>query len=114
MNINLRNDAFSKTPAPKDSWLKIKEEKKISLLENALKKMNEDINESIQIISSHNNGQVIVKLLKNLAPAERGTFLLDIEFFLKEKIDQAIYINVEPMGDKSSLRNLRGLTIKSE
>ena len=84
MNINLRNDAFSKTPAPKDSWLKIKEEKKISLLENALKKMNKDINESIQIISSHNNGQVIVKLLKNLAPAERGTFLLDVEFFLKK------------------------------
>ena len=76
--------------------------------------MNKDINNIVQIILASKNGQVVVRLLKNLSPAERGNFLLDIEFLLKKKLDDAIFINVEPMGDKSSLRNLRGLTIKSE
>tara|TARA_B100000886_G_scaffold296961_1_gene224445 strand:- start:85 stop:429 length:345 start_codon:yes stop_codon:yes gene_type:complete len=114
MNKDLKINAFAKTPVPKSSWSKIKEQDRISLIKNELNKMNKDINNIVQIILASKNGQVVVRLLKNLSPAERGNFLLDIEFLLKKKLDDAIFINVEPMGDKSSLRNLRGLTIKSE
>lgn len=114
MNTNLKNNAFAKTPEPKVSWTKLKENEKIPLIENTLNEMNKNLGEIIKIISALDNGQVVIRLLRNLKPSERGTFLLDIEFFLKKKLDEAVYINVEPMGDKSSLRNLRGLTIKSE
>ena len=36
-----------------------------------------------------------------------------MEGLLKSKIDQGITIWLEPVGDKSKLRNLRGITFKS-
>ena len=39
--------------------------------------------------------------------------LLDFEEELKKSIDQGITIWLEPVGDKSKLRNLRGITIKA-
>ena len=45
--------------------------------------------------------------------SERGILLLDLEQLLKNKIDQGITIWLEPVGDKSKLRNLRGIKIKS-
>ena len=35
------------------------------------------------------------------------------EFYLKNKIDRSINVWCEPIGDKNSLRNLRGIQIKS-
>ena len=39
--------------------------------------------------------------------------LLDLEERLKKKIDLALTVWLEPVGDKSKLRNLRGITMKS-
>ena len=44
---------------------------------------------------------------------ERGTFLLNLEENLKCKIDNGINIWHEAIGDKSSLRNLRGIEVLS-
>ena len=46
--------------------------------------------------------------------SERGILLLEVEKILKEKIDEALMIWLEPVGDKSKLRNLRGIEIKPE
>jgi hypothetical protein len=43
----------------------------------------------------------------------RGAFLLDLELLLKENIDSGVFIWCEPIGDKNSLRNLRGIEIVS-
>ena len=37
----------------------------------------------------------------------------DLEAFLKESIDPGLVVWLEPLGDRSSLRNLRGIEVKS-
>jgi hypothetical protein len=39
--------------------------------------------------------------------------ILDLEEFLKNHLDSGISIWCEPLGDKNSLRNLRGIQIKT-
>jgi hypothetical protein len=48
-----------------------------------------------------------------MSASERGTFLLDLESLLKSQIDNGINIWLEPIGDKNSLRNLRGIEVKN-
>ncbi|MAI83613.1 MAG: hypothetical protein CMM91_01595 [Rickettsiales bacterium] len=112
--LNLKSDAFAVTPKPKKKWLELSSSKRLRIVSEKLQFMDEKIFSIIKILSANVEGHIIVKLLKELSPAERGTLLLDIEFYLKNNVDEALYLSVEPMGDKSSLRNLRGLTIKSE
>jgi hypothetical protein len=42
----------------------------------------------------------------------RGLLLLDLEKKLKDNIDNGLTVWLEPVGDKSKLRNLRGIKIK--
>ena len=43
--------------------------------------------------------------------SERGTLLLNLEAILKKEIDDGISIWHIPLGDKNSLRNLRGIEV---
>ena len=40
--------------------------------------------------------------------------LLDLESLIKDNIDDGISIWLEPVGDKSKLRNLRGINFKKD
>ena len=75
-----------------------------------------DLNESfasIVVVSEANvDGHVVVQLLLPMGPDKRGTILLDLEHELKESVDQGLTVWLEPLGDKSSLRNLRGIEVK--
>ena len=51
-----------------------------------------------------------VKLLTALTPRERGSLLLDLEDELC-KLDANIRVWHTPLGDKNSLRNLRGVQL---
>ena len=59
------------------------------------------------------DGQVIIRLLEPVPADKRGTLLLDLEAFLKESIDPGLAVWLEPLGDHNSLRNLRGIEVKS-
>ena len=71
-------------------------------------------NEIFEIIKTDDNGQVILKTNHNIKASERGVLLLRIEFLMKESVDNGITIWLEPVGDKSKLRNLRGITFKKD
>ena len=64
-------------------------------------------------VEARQDGQVIMRLKEPLGPSERGTLLLDLEAFLKETVDPGLVVWLEPLGDRSSLRNLRGVEVKS-
>jgi len=49
---------------------------------------------------------------QSLPASERGPFLLDLEDYLRE-IDQALVVWLQPLGDRNSLRNLRGIEVKT-
>ena len=51
-------------------------------------------------------------MIQNISVSKRGLFLLELEEELKRNIDQGLTIWCEPIGDKNSLRNLRGIQMK--
>lgn len=114
MKNKLHKNAYSETPKPGKIWINRIESEKIFVISELLNRINPVFKEYIEIISANNNGAVLVNLLKDIKPSKRGELLLDFEYILKKKIDRAIYINVESMGDKSSLRNLRGIVIENQ
>ena len=55
----------------------------------------------------------LFKVLESIASNKRGLLLLELEEQLKRKVDNGITVWLEPVGDKSKLRNLRGITFKN-
>ena len=69
---------------------------------------------SIQTSRVLANGEIFVNLVEAIPANVRGSLLLDFEVELKSRIDIGIVVWCEPLGDKSTLRNLRGIQIKVE
>ena len=63
----------------------------------------------LEVVSAPSNGQIVLKIERIIPANERGLFLLDLEESLKSSIDKGITVWCEPVGDKSKLRNLRGI-----
>jgi|LauGreDrversion4_1035100.scaffolds.fasta_scaffold753769_2 hypothetical protein len=112
MNNNLIF-ANSDTPTPGNDWLVLNDLQRLSLSKNILKLNMESYLDKIEIISAKADGQVIVRL-SNIVPAdERGTLLLNIEEAFKNYLDKGIVVWLEALNDKSPLRRLRGIGIKT-
>jgi hypothetical protein len=104
---------FSKANTPKTNkdWTNKSEEERIKIISKELKK---DIRyEDIEIKQALKNGQIVLRTEKIIPANERGLFFLELEEKLKLNIDEGITIWCEPVGDKSKLRNLRGVVIKT-
>lgn len=70
--------------------------------------------QQIRVTRALSDGQVFVELVEPLPPAVRGSLLLDFESELKTSVDQGLVVWCEPLGDKSTLRNLRGIKVRAE
>ena len=103
-----KNYANKDSPTPGESWESLSPEERLEKI-NDFKKNNF---EKINISRMTDNGQIFVIISENVNVSERGTLLLDFEDLLQKNIDPGLYIWCEPLGDKSSLRNLRGIEIK--
>lgn len=112
MYDNMRYASIT-TPTPTDDWLKKTNSERLQLVKNIVAlKMPATVN-MLEPISAQTDGQVLFKFLAPIGPETRGTLLLDVESILKDEIDQGLYVLLEPMGDRNSLRNLRGIEVKS-
>lgn len=100
------------TPTPGNSWLQLPDRERLRLVESALTANPPTRAGIIAIVDAKSDGQVIVSLREPVPADQRGTLLLDLEASLKESIDPALVVWLEPLGDKSSLRNLRGIEVK--
>ena len=96
-------------PLPSSDWIKFSENERIDIIQSALKYFPES--DKLEIRSALNNGQVSVEINEAMDASERGTLLLNLEEILKKTIDNGISIWHIPLGDKSSLRNLRGIEV---
>ena len=70
--------------------------------------------QKIRVTRALPDGQVFVEIAEPLPPAVRGSLLLDFESELKTSVDKGLVVWCEPLGDKSTLRNLRGIEIRTE
>ncbi len=106
-----KNYSNAKTPTTSDNWRNLNEESRIKNVTSVLQES--DYFKDFKVIKADQNGQVVINLDKNIPSDKRGLLLLDLEFFLKKKIDKGLTIWCEAFEDKSKLRKLRGINIKT-
>ena len=107
----IENFSKSKTPTTGANWLNKSEEDRKKVINNELSK--NDLYKDFEILKVPNNGQIVFKIERIIPANERGLLLLELEENLKSKIDKGITVWCEPVGDKSKLRKLRGIKIKT-
>jgi hypothetical protein len=100
------------TPVPGAAWIALSERQRVDLVKNKLEASSRQFLSQIEIMTAKADGQVIVHMKQSLPASQRGSYLLDLEDYLRD-IDQAIVVWLEPLGDKNSLRNLRGIEVKA-
>ena len=86
-------------------------DEKKKLVQNEI--LSDEKTSSFEIYKIDNDGKIILKINESISASIRGMLLLDLEEKLKKNIDQTLTIWLEPLGDKSKLRNLRGIKMKS-
>jgi hypothetical protein len=98
------------TPVVKDLWKLMDSAQRKSAIIEVIQSKECQV---CELVSLKNDGQVIIRFTEPVAVSKRGLLLLDLEAALKSEIDQGITVWVEALGDKNSLRNLRGIEVKS-
>jgi hypothetical protein len=104
------NYSTAETPVPGNEWITSSQNERMELVRNAWKEIEKYSN--LTVIDCRSNGEVFVEMKEPMSSNQRGTFLLDAEQVLKKQVDEALTIWLEPLGDKSTLRNLRGIKVK--
>jgi hypothetical protein len=92
-------------------WVNTNRDQRILILKDSIQLFSPGVD--ISVIDAQENGQVSITINSSMEINDRGAFLLDLEEYLKSTIDIGINIWHEAIGDKSSLRNLRGIEVLS-
>jgi len=104
-----KNYSNTETPKTNKAWTEISEGDRVKLLNIELEKFN--LYKNFEITKAPSNGQIEIKIDKIISADKRAILLLDLEKILKINIDKGITVWCDPVGDKSKLRNLRGVEI---
>lgn len=104
--------AYVDTPLPSLEWRCLSDVERHTRVTDALRAGIAALNEVVVIIAAKEDGQIIMNLAESMPAGKRGTLLLDLEEFLKEKIDPGLVVWLTSLGDRNSLRNLRGIEVK--
>ena len=107
----MKIDANADAPITQKTWKLMPDIERIKLLNKQIGGKKDYT--SISINKTNQSGQELVTLDGKFSASERGVYLLDFERYLKDNVDQGINVWCESIGDKNSLRNLRGIQIKS-
>jgi len=106
----IKNFSNEKTPVTEESWRNMNKEERINIIYKYLKK--DQLYKEFKILNATDDGQIVFQIDHLIPAKERGILLLDLEIVLKNSIDKAITVWCETVGDKSKLRQLRGVNIK--
>lgn len=100
------------SPKPSGDWSSLSDFQRNEKINQIINQVKPDFNKQLSVVAAKKDGQVVVRLLNPLTASVRGTLLLDFEEFIKKNIDQGLTVWGEALGDKNSLRNLRGIEVK--
>jgi len=100
--------ARSATPSPRPAWRALSDAERLALVTD---KVPAHMTNLI-IAAAKPDGQITVSLTAEMPASERGPLLLDLEAHLKNAVDPGLVVWLEPLGDRNSLRNLRGIEVK--
>ena len=110
--ISIR-DVRVNTPSPGLSWRQLSDADRLTLIVDTLRNGTAASSGVINVVAAKQDGQIIVTLRESMPANKRGPLLLDFEASLKEVIDPGLVVWLEPLGDRNSLRNLRGIEVKA-
>lgn len=102
--------ANESSPEIQEKWISMSQNEKFNLIESILN--GEARYEKFKLVKIEKNGFLILKVEENISANERGLMLLELEEKIKREIDEGLTVWLEPVGDKSKLRNLRGISFK--
>lgn len=105
--------ANADTPTPGDAWRRLSDGERLALVNDAIGAKMAPLRRILALVEAKPDGQVIVSLLEPVPADRRGALLLDLEELLKESVDPGLAVWLEPLGDRNSLRNLRGIEVKA-
>ena len=100
-------DYLIDTYIPTKNWLDMDLSSRKKIVSKTIGSYSLEID--FDIVSVPDNGQIVLKTSENIAPNVRGLLLLSLEKKLKKDIDIGITVWLEPVADKSKLRQLRGV-----
>ena len=103
----IKNFSNQETPKPSEKWKKLSKFSRIEMIAKELKK--NELYSGFEVVEAPDNGQIVLKIEQAIPAKERGILLLELEEKLKSALDKGISVWLEPVGDKSKLRNLRGI-----
>ena len=109
--VNMKFYATSPTPQVSAEWANLDNQSRLNRINEVL--IGSKFFDLVAPTRTLSDCQVYFSFKNPLSSSDRGILLLDLELFLKENIDSGIVIWCEPIGDKNSLRNLRGIEIIS-
>lgn len=103
-------EADTDSPTVSDSYRLLSLESRREIVTNAIPPSYREY--VLEVVECHDDGSVYISSAP-LAVSQRGPILLELESHLKSKIDPAITVWLSPLGDRSALRKLRGVTINT-
>jgi hypothetical protein len=109
--MGINNFSNINTPLTSKDWIKKSEKERIETIYEILK--DNVIYKDFKIVSASKNGHVVIGIEHLIPVNTRGVLLLDLESILKKKVDLGITVWCETVGDKSKLRQLRGVIINT-
>jgi hypothetical protein len=107
----INNFSNEKTPTTSVTWIQMTMEDRIEMIYNSLKK--NILYKDFVVVKASDNGHVVLQIEHVIPVNIISILLLDIETLLKKDVDQGITLWCEPVGDKSKLRQLRGVKINT-
>lgn len=111
MNLINKHNSLLDSPVVSENWKLMKENDRIGQIKKFLLQNINDI--EYEVIKAADDGQVIIRINQSIPASKRGLVLLEIEEKMKKNLDKGLTLWLEPIGDKSKLRNLRGISIKT-
>ena len=98
-------DPWAESPTPGAEWLAMTDALRLARIHGAVSGF------PVTVIAARADGQVIVRLEDGPDAASRGIQLRKLERHLKETVDAAIVVYLEPTQDRNVLRRLRGVKV---
>lgn len=100
--------ADTPTPAPSEYWLALGGK----LQHDACQGILDGLGHPLDVVSTHRDGSVLLRLRSQMPARERGPLLLRAEYDLRDQIDPGLVLYLEAAQDRNALRKLRGVEVR--
>jgi len=112
MKMTIKQKSEATTPSCGLIWSRSNQADRIQAVKAVIDSLAEWAS-TLDIAELRDDGQIILRFSRPVKADCRGGLLLDLESRLKNDIDEGLTVWLEPLGDRNSLRRLRGIEVKS-